>query len=45
MSDNNGKSKGSTHTNENSSYRGDGAQTPTYKKPAPMPPVKPAKNK
>lgn len=24
-------------------YRGNGAQTPTYKNPSPMPPIKPAK--
>lgn len=37
----NNTNNGSQPLNEN--YRGNGAKTPTYKKPSPMPPIKPAK--
>ena len=37
----NNTNNGSQPLNEN--YRGNGVQTPTYKKPSPMPPIKPAK--
>ncbi len=44
MNNNSNKNNNSTVKQPlNENFRGDGAQTPTYKNPSPMPPVKPAK--
>lgn len=36
-------SKTSIHDSIHENFRSNGTQTPVYKKPAPMPPIKPAK--
>lgn len=40
---NDSKTNTSSRTPIHESFRSNGTQTPPYKKPAPMPPIKPAK--